>query len=102
MSGSNLRPVPRPAGSPRGGLLTQGAILKVTANGTTTSPVKRGAWVMTRLLGEPPPQEAIQAPPPPQLRPQAQQRPLQHPTGMRADWEPPPAPYAMGQSRGKA
>ena len=54
VSGSNLRPVPRPAGSPRGGLLTQGAILKVTANGTSTSPVKRGAWVMTRLLGEPP------------------------------------------------
>ena len=55
VSGSNIRPVPRPAGSPRGGLLTQGAILKVTANGTSTSPVKRGAWVMTRLLGEPPP-----------------------------------------------
>jgi hypothetical protein len=29
--------------------------LKVTANGTSTSPVKRGAWVMARLLGEPPP-----------------------------------------------
>ena len=55
VSGSGVRPVPRPAGSPRGGLLTQGAILKVTANGTTTSPVKRGAWVMARLLGEPPP-----------------------------------------------
>jgi mono/diheme cytochrome c family protein len=55
VGGSALRPVPRPAGSPRGGLLTQGAILKVTANGTSTSPVKRGAWVMARLLGEPPP-----------------------------------------------
>ena len=53
--GSALRPVPRPEGSPRGGLLTQGAILKVTSNGTSTSPVKRGAWVMARLLGEPPP-----------------------------------------------
>ena len=30
-------------------------MLKVTANGTTTSPVKRGVWVMTRLLGQPPP-----------------------------------------------
>jgi hypothetical protein len=29
--------------------------LKVTANGTSTSPVKRGAWGMARLLGEPPP-----------------------------------------------
>jgi hypothetical protein len=27
----------------------------VTANGTNTSPVVRGAWVMTRLLGQPPP-----------------------------------------------
>ena len=63
VSGSAVRPVPRPAGSPRGGLLTQGAILKVTANGTSTSPVKRGAWVMTRLLGErpPPPPEKVPA-----------------------------------------
>ncbi|MBY0228385.1 MAG: DUF1592 domain-containing protein, partial [Gemmataceae bacterium] len=38
----------------RGGFLTQAAILKVTANGTTTSPVKRGAWVMRKVLGRPP------------------------------------------------
>ncbi len=44
--------------SPRGGLLGQGAILKVTANGTTTSPVIRGVWVSERLLGE-------EVPPPP-------------------------------------
>jgi len=55
VSGSALRPVARPEGSPRGGLLTQGAILKVTSNGTATSPVRRGAWVMARLLGDPPP-----------------------------------------------
>jgi hypothetical protein len=42
-------------------LLTQAAVLKVTANGTTTSPVVRGAWVMERLLGLPPP------PPPPSV-----------------------------------
>ena len=40
---------------PRGGLLTQAAIMKVTANGTSTSPVVRGAWIMDRLLGQPPP-----------------------------------------------
>jgi hypothetical protein len=34
--------------------LTQAAILKITANGTTTSPVPRGAFVMERLLGQPP------------------------------------------------
>ncbi|MGL5095126.1 MAG: DUF1592 domain-containing protein, partial [Planctomycetia bacterium] len=35
-----------PAVTPRGGLLASAAVLKVTANGTTTSPVKRGAWVL--------------------------------------------------------
>jgi hypothetical protein len=46
---------PAPAGSHRGGLLTMASVLKVTANGTTTSPVLRGAWVMDRILGTPPP-----------------------------------------------
>jgi hypothetical protein len=45
----------------RGGLLTCAAVLKVTANGTTSSPVKRGAWVMRKLLGQPP------QPPPPNI-----------------------------------
>ena len=34
------------------------SVLKVTANGTSTSPVMRGAWVLDRILGTPP------APPP--------------------------------------
>ncbi len=42
----------------RGGVLTHGAVLKVTANGTTTSPVIRGVWVSERLLG-------VDIPPPP-------------------------------------
>ncbi len=48
---------------PRGGLITQGAILKVTANGTTTSPVVRGVWVNERILGRhiPPPPPGIPA-----------------------------------------
>ena len=57
--GAAMRRVAVPKGSPLGGLLTQGAILKVTANGVSTSPVLRGAWIMDRILGEPPP------PPPP-------------------------------------
>ncbi|MBE2282551.1 MAG: DUF1592 domain-containing protein [Prosthecobacter sp.] len=57
--GSALRKVSLPADSPFGGLLTQAAVLKVSANGTNTSPVVRGAWVMERLIGQPPP-----APPP--------------------------------------
>lgn len=48
-----------PEGSLRGGVLAQASVLKVTANGTTTSPVIRGAWVMDRILGRPLP------PPPP-------------------------------------
>ena len=61
LSGSAMRKVAVPAGSPFGGLLTQAAILKVSANGTNTSPVVRGAWVMERLIGQPPP------PPPPSV-----------------------------------
>jgi len=47
----------------RGGVLTHGAVLKVTANGTTTSPVIRGLWVSERLLGVhvPPPPENVPA-----------------------------------------
>lgn len=55
LSGSAMRKVALPKDSPLGGLLTQAAILKVTANGTATSPVVRGAWIMERLIGEPPP-----------------------------------------------
>ena len=48
-----------PGDSVRGGIMTQAAVLKVTANGTNTSPVIRGKWVLERLLGTPP------DPPPP-------------------------------------
>jgi len=61
VTGSQIRRVNLPADSPRGGFLTQGAILKITANGTTTSPVPRGAFVLDRLLGTPP------EPPPPNI-----------------------------------
>ena len=54
VSGPAIRRVALPPGSPRGGFLTQAAILKITANGTTTSPVPRGAFVMARLLGQEP------------------------------------------------
>jgi hypothetical protein len=54
-----IQKVPLPADSLRGGLLSQASLLKVTANGTNTSPVTRGAWVLERILGITPP------PPPP-------------------------------------
>lgn len=43
-----------PADSVRGGLLTHASVLKITANGTTTSPVVRGAWTLDKILGQPP------------------------------------------------
>lgn len=61
VEGVALRRVALPSDSPRGGLMTQASVLKVTANGTTTSPVLRGAWVMERILGQPSP------PPPPDI-----------------------------------
>jgi len=42
VQGSHIQKVSLPADSVRGGLITQGSILKLTANGTTTSPVVRG------------------------------------------------------------
>ena len=59
VSGAEIRRVSLPSDSPRGGFLSQASVLKVTANGLTTSPVVRGAWVLDRLLGTPP-----AAPPP--------------------------------------
>ncbi len=43
-------------GTPRGGLLGQGAFLTASANGVDTSPVVRGIYVMEKLLGYSPPQ----------------------------------------------
>lgn len=55
VEGMAFRKVPVPPDGRRGGLLTMTSILKVTAKGTTTSPVLRGAWVLERILGTPPP-----------------------------------------------
>lgn len=49
-----FRVVKLPEDSIRGGVLTHASVLKVTANGTSTSPVIRGAWVLDKLLGQPP------------------------------------------------
>jgi len=55
VEGWELRKVTLPPDSHRGGVLTMGSVLKVTANGTYTSPVMRGVWVLERILGTPPP-----------------------------------------------
>lgn len=59
VNGSAFRKVKLPKDSPRGGLLGQASILKLTSNGTRTSPVIRGVWILENLLGDPP-----SAPPP--------------------------------------
>lgn len=63
MRGSwEFRRVPLPPDSHRGGVLTMASVLKVTANGTNTSPVTRGAWVLERILGTPPPRPPADVP----------------------------------------
>ena len=55
VTGPEMRKVTLPAGSPRGGVLTQGSALLVTSNPDRTSPVKRGLFVLANFLGTPPP-----------------------------------------------
>jgi len=52
-----------PADFPRRGLLDHASILTVTSNGVETSPVKRGVWLLEKILGTPP------SPPPPDVPP---------------------------------
>lgn len=55
VDGPEIRAVSLPPDSVRGGFLSQAGVLKVSANGTNTSPVVRGVFVMERVLGEVPP-----------------------------------------------
>jgi hypothetical protein len=61
VQGDEMRLVPLPDDSPRGGILTQGTVLTVTSNPDRTSPVKRGLFILDNVLGTPP------APPPPDI-----------------------------------
>jgi hypothetical protein len=58
VKGVAMRKVALDEASVRGGLMTQASVLKVTANGTTTSPILRGVWITERILG-------FETPPPP-------------------------------------
>ncbi|MDF1853138.1 MAG: DUF1592 domain-containing protein [Verrucomicrobiales bacterium] len=55
VDGDHFRPVKVAAGSPRGGLLGMAAINAKGSNGEDTSPVERGAWVLRKLMNNPPP-----------------------------------------------
>jgi len=61
IAGLELRPVSLPSDSHRGGVITQASVLKLSTNATYTSPVKRGVWLLERMLGTPP------SPPPPDV-----------------------------------
>ncbi len=55
-----------PEGSPHGGVLTQALIMKMNSDGADSHPVRRGTWVLERILFDPPP-------PPPKLTPLKEQ-----------------------------
>ena len=65
IKGDHFRPLKVPEGMPRGGFMTQASVLKVTANGTTTSPITRGVWLAEKILG-------VHIPPPPANVPAAE------------------------------
>ncbi len=58
VAGFAVREVKLPVDSAFGGLWTHASTMKATANGTLTSPIKRGVWMVERLMG-------IKIPPPP-------------------------------------
>jgi hypothetical protein len=57
-----FRKVALPPDCHRGGVITMASVLKVTADGSNTSPVKRGAWILDRILGTPPPKPPADVP----------------------------------------
>ena len=61
--GTGLKRVQLASEVGRGGVLTHASVLKVTANGTTTSPIIRGVWVLERIMGQhvPPPPANVSA-----------------------------------------
>lgn len=61
IEGIEVKRVSLPDDSTRGGVLTQASVLKVSADGTRTSPVLRGVWILKHMYGKPSP------PPPPSV-----------------------------------
>lgn len=51
VQGDDFRAVKIPSEIQRGGLVTQASVLCITSNGTRTSPVVRGTWILKNLLG---------------------------------------------------
>ena len=55
VAGDEFRKVTLPKNSVRGGLTGMAAILAMGSDGNHTSPVERGAWVLRKILNQPPP-----------------------------------------------
>jgi hypothetical protein len=75
VKGSHFRRVTLPS-TARYGLLGKGAVLMMTAYPNRTSPVVRGAWILDRLLGAPPPDPPLDVPALPENRRGQQARTL--------------------------
>ncbi len=59
--GPHFRQVPVPPQTTRGGILTTAAVLTMNSDGKDSHPLKRGIWLLKRILQDPPP------PPPPNV-----------------------------------
>ena len=59
VEGGELRRIPTPQSKQVGGILTHASILAMNSDGKQSHPVKRGAWLLDRILSDTPP------PPPP-------------------------------------
>ena len=55
VKGNHFRRVSLPSQNPRGGLLTQAGLLAMNSDGKDSHPLKRGIWLLERLLNDPPP-----------------------------------------------
>ena len=61
VAGGSFAPVKLPRSAHRGGVLTHASILLGNSAGGDTHPIKRGVWLLERILNDPPP------PPPPEV-----------------------------------
>lgn len=62
VQGNEFRRVSLPAGTKRGGVLTQAGLLLMNSDGKDSHPVKRGVWLLTNLLNDPPPEPPAAVP----------------------------------------
>ena len=77
VAGSQFRKVALSPEHRRGGILTHASVLLGNSSGDDTHPIKRGVWVLERLLGDPPP------PPPPAVPALQENEPTAEPQSLK-------------------